>query len=48
MADLKLRDVKKIIDSLHEKLSYVKWYNEERKEKLEYLVRKLIKGLRKG
>ncbi len=44
--DLKLRDVRKIIDELHEKLPYVQWHNEKRKETLGIFAKKVDKRAR--
>ena len=41
--NLKLRDVKKIIEELYEKLPYVEWHNEERKETLGIFAKKVEK-----
>ncbi len=44
--NLKLRDVKSIIEGLHEKLPYVQWHNERRKETLGIFAKKVDKRAR--
>jgi len=45
--DLKLRDVKSIIEELHEKLPYVQWENDKRKEILGIFGKRIEKKARK-
>ncbi len=44
--NLRLRDVKNIIEELHEKLPYVQWHNEKRKESLGIFAKKVDKKAR--
>ncbi len=41
--DLKIKDVKNIMEDLHNKVEYVEWHNEKRKENLGILARKIDK-----